>query len=257
MNELPASSRPAPPPLRIHHLMACAVVLSLQLMLWRQAFPAELINRLPIWALAFNAVGEAFIGIGLTFAILSIYWQLKGYAALIQPGQWLLERYFLVVPQFIFSRLVLAHVRIMAFPAKPLAAWTLDEYCWAATRVLFIVGSFASVLLPLLFFVWCAWRVADTRLWRFFFAIAALTSLSNIVPPFGLTSLSVESIRHFIAVRSFVSSIPTLAVLCWIIASERRAQLERFWTHWLGVGLSFAAPVLGIASGLVSLFGGY
>jgi hypothetical protein len=33
------TAKPDPPPLRIHHLMACAVIAAVQLSLWRVAFP--------------------------------------------------------------------------------------------------------------------------------------------------------------------------------------------------------------------------
>ncbi len=53
--------------------------------------PAEVLDSLPVWALAFNAIAQGFPSLGLTFAIFSIYWQLKGCAGLVQPGQWLLD----------------------------------------------------------------------------------------------------------------------------------------------------------------------
>ncbi len=91
--------RPAPPPLRIHHLMACAAVAAVQLSLWRASFThtAEIVSLLNA---VLTAIGYGLSAIGLTLAIFSIYWQRGGFAGLVQPGQWLLVRFVFLAIQF-------------------------------------------------------------------------------------------------------------------------------------------------------------
>src|SRR5690242_17008774 len=97
--------RPEPPPLRIHHLMACAVVAAVQLSLWRVAIPH---------AAQFTGVNAVMVGIiyifgaiGLTLALFSIYWQVNGLPGLVQPGQWLLVSYAVSALRFYVTILLL------------------------------------------------------------------------------------------------------------------------------------------------------
>jgi hypothetical protein len=47
-----------------------------------------------------------------------------------------------------------------------------------------------------------------------------------------------------------------LSLSIWIIVTEYPWQ-QRYWTHWLGVGLYVATAVLGLASGVINWFGWY
>src|SRR5262245_61498334 len=49
------------------------------------------------------AVSYGISAIGLTFAVLSIFWQRKGYAALVESGQWLLLRHAIGAIRFYIS----------------------------------------------------------------------------------------------------------------------------------------------------------
>lgn len=257
MNELPTPSRPAPPRLRIHHLMACAAVAAIQLTLWRNVIPAGMIDQLPAWAKAANAISMCFVDVGLTFALFSVYWQLEGYAALVQPGQWLLARRLIYLAQLVFGYLVVSHLRVTGPWGKSFALWSQQDKYLAIISVLYAVLSNINHALPAIFYAWCAWRVADTRPWRIFFSLNAINSLLHILPLYRfLNTTSGRSISRVLSAEMVITSILMLSLMLWVVLTDYRRR-QRYWTHWLGVGLCIAAEVLGFASGLMNWFGGY
>jgi len=63
-------------------------------------------------------------------------------------------------------------------------------------------------------------------------------------------------LSHTFGARFIFGGIAMLSLLSWIIASDNRLRLHRFWTHWLGVGLCVISEMLWLASGVI-VFGLY
>lgn len=96
------------PPLRIHHLMVCAAVAAVQLAFWRSTLPDDVLARISESSAAgvmLFAIDQTLNAAGLTLATFSVYWYLKGYAGLMQPGQWLLFIYFVSLLRWVSLRL--------------------------------------------------------------------------------------------------------------------------------------------------------
>ena len=164
--------RPDPPPLRIHHLMACAAVAAVQLSLMRAGFPQP-INTTSPFHTGLLAVYQVLSAVGLTLALFSIYWQRRGYAGLTQPGQWLLIVYAIsAIRQFasLFLTMTFVGPNWQNVLGAGDSAGTL-RFIWWSTNMVF------SMIVPICFYAWCAWRVADTPQWRIVFVMFAATAI--------------------------------------------------------------------------------
>jgi uncharacterized membrane protein len=237
--------------------MACAVVAALQLTLWRSLLPVGALDQIPTWAKVGNAIGLCIFDIELTFALWSVYWHFKGYAALVEPGQCLLARHLIYLVQLLVGLLILSHLRVTGPWGKSFALWSQQEKLVAVVSVLYVILANLNRALPAMFYAWCAWRVADTRPWRVFFCAKVVVGVLSLVPLsrfFDMTTVS--SISQVLSAQMVVISIVMLSLLTWIITTEYRGQ-QRYWTHWLGVGLCVATSVLELASGLLRWFGQY
>lgn len=235
----PVTVRPDPPPLRIHHWMLCVVVAAIQLAVLHSRLPSSVVQQMPLLAIAFNAVYEALGAVGVTLGILSIYWHLKGFAGLVQPGQWLL-----------FSS---------AIAAFPFYIVTLPLRRWNSVMALSIAGGLNVILyhiVPAIFFTLCAWKAADTRPWRVVFAFIAATMVvttswaSHVLTSYWITPLSVA-----IATPILVQSCLGLGVESWAAVTDITTRRARFWTHWAGIGLAILKQILFIAGGALTLLG--
>jgi len=146
------------------------------------------------------------------------------------------------------GQLALSHFRVPGPWGKSFALWSQQDKFFAVLSALYTIFAYANLALPALFSAWCAWRVADTWPWRIFFSLSAIMRLLSVLPLVAI----------FLVLRAgvIVTSIVMLSVLLWIVATEYRTR-ERYWTHWLGVGLCVATTVLEFASGVINWFGWY
>lgn len=231
--------RPDPPPLRIHHWMLCITIAAIQLTVLHSRMPSSVVRQMSLSAIAFNGLYEGLGAIGVTLGILSIYWHLKGYAGLEQPGQWLL-----------FSS---------AIAATPFYIVTLPLRRWNSVMALSIAAGVNVVLyhiIPAIFFTLCAWKVADTRPWRAVFVFLAATMVattswgSHVISSYRITPLSVA-----IAIPILAQSCFGLGIEGWAAVIDIHSRRARFWTHWAGIGLAILYQILFIAGGTLTLLG--
>jgi hypothetical protein len=240
------AQRPDPPPLRIHHLMACAAVTAAQFSLWRVAFP-QVFNELSAGNAAMMSVYLVFASIGLTCAIFSIYWHFKGYAGLMQPGQWLLLSYvFSVLTMYLQRALVL-----VVAPNWQNSLRAVDP-SGTLTVIIPVLRIFFHYVVPAGFFVWCAWKGADTLAWRFVFVILAITHALPIA--FSVDALRTQwglSPETAFAVFYLSQGGGALMFEIWAVGSDLARRHKRFWTHWVGVVLSMIGAAALIVTGVM------
>jgi hypothetical protein len=230
-----SGNRPGPPPLRIHHLMACAAVAAVQFSLWRVLYP-QTPSQVPVANAAMMAVGGSLSAIGLTLAIFSVYWHAKGFAGLVQPGQWLLMG-------FAFSALrnVLTLMWVMSITAAPGGSrsswWML--WSWMLFTTTFLV--------PFLFYAWCAWKVADTWPWRIAFAVMAISPVFTSGMMLQLfSSIAIANFQVIVWSAHIGRGVILILVEGWAAVSDLRTLRSRYWTHWAGVGLSLLVQLSSI-----------
>ena len=251
MNDQSRSSRPDPPPLRIHHLLVCAAVVAAHFALWRATLPADALERVATTgagSLALFAASHMIPAVGLTLAIFSAYWHVKGYAGLVQPGQWLLIA--LVISMLRWISQLFAPVWSMAPRSKNILLWDFADAGYSAA---YLLAWFISLLLPMLFFGWLAWRIADTRSWRLLFALKALGYLLVFAPQFLVRQWG-WSLGDAFTVLTTVASGGMMLCAIWAPANDYVHGIPRTWTHWVGIGLFIAQhAVRFIAFGLFSL----
>ena len=102
----------------------------------------------------------------------------------------------------------------------------------------FLILQVLYLGVPLLFLAWLAWRVADTRPWRFFFALLAACILCGSIVHYMHFSMRVSELQRGIASSALV----------WAIADDVAAGRRRYWTHWAGATLFAAGQLLALAS---------
>lgn len=240
------SGRPdPPPPLRIHHLLACGAVAAVTLTVWKSWLPAELSDQPPA-VLILSSIDPVLSAVALTLGVFSIYWHAKGYASLAQPGQWLLIGQVILTLRYL--RMLIPFFRRPDILNKNLLHWNLSETAIAVAYLAYVTVSY---LLPVVFFAWCAWRIADTRAWRILFAIIALGHAiptwmvfmfvgPPLVPPFS--TIWVE-----LLIRNSVMLVPGV----WAMIGDYLQSRPRVWTHWVGTAL-FVISHFVIALGIVA-----
>jgi hypothetical protein len=239
--------RPDPPRLRIHHLMVCAAVAALQLSLWRAGDP-EMIQRMSVVNAALFAAYRVLAAIGLTLAIFSIYWQQKGYAALVQPGQYLLLGYLVASLGFFYGAFM-----ALIFNRDWLYARGLSSNSGPLASSLSILYFLVSMGLPLVFFLWCAWKAADTIAWRVVFVVLAISTLLYFVPSVTFALGFSSSPLTAIALTNLGRGVVVLLLEIWAISEDVTRLRTRFWTHWAGAGLVIASQLLTIAGGVTMI----
>jgi hypothetical protein len=234
------------PPLRIHHLLACAAVAAVQLSLWRVCHPyyAEYFSAT---GAALEAIRQSLNAAGLTCALFSIYWHFKGHAGLAQPGQCLLIGHA-------FSALelyLMVLLRWLLGPDIGTAASNLNSnwVFWLIFNGLYAAIFFGTAA----FYGWCAWKVADTLPWRFTFALLSLTVLA--VQPWSLLATRSGYSRVVAVMIPVLAQGGTVLLLeIWAAADDLYSRRARFWTHWVGIALSMMAQTLLIVWCLINWF---
>ena len=229
--------RPDPPPLRIHHLMACAAVAAVQLSLMCAGFPQPSTTTSPFHTglLAFYQVLSA---VGLTLALFSIYWQRRGYAGLTQPGQWLLIVYAIsATRQFASLFLTMTFVG----PNWQNVAGNRRFRWHVAIHLVEHQHGLQHDRPDLLRRMVCMAR-ADTPQWRIVFAMFA--AMAILMGPFTYLFFSLlagTGVRFVTAFSGIVRAIPLMLCEGTAAAADLVSQRKRAWTHWVGVGLSMIA----------------
>jgi hypothetical protein len=216
---------------------------------WRVISPRDPFQNLTTPSLAMFAISQAMLAAGVTAAGFSVYWQWRGFAALVQPGQWLLLSYALMCFDILFRR----SISTLQF---------LDPLIWQKNILLWDVADFESMFAylilflvqvgpPLLLYGWGTWRIADTRPWRVFYVVMMLHSLLNMVMyhfRFGIFQWGVATSAGWIF--SF-TGIASLLLILWSAVSDLFSRRPRYWTHWFGAGLAVAGRGLYLASSLL------
>jgi hypothetical protein len=246
-------SRLPPPPLRIHHFMACAVVAAVLLSLLRLRFawsPSP--QQQSLAGNGLLAFTQVLTSIGLTLTGFSIYWWRKGYNSFSQPGQMLLVQY---AASLVLSLLTLAFAIAMSQ-----AGSTSRITSWISLLPMALgIGSLVfGVLLPVAFYSWCAWKIADTWPWRVLFVLCAvaaiLTSTLMMLLAQFIVRIGPSDIPFIIAVPQLMRGILLGGIGILVVVTDLAAHRNRSWTHWAGVILWLLGQVGSILSGLFYLF---
>jgi hypothetical protein len=95
-----------------------------------------------------------------------------------------------------------------------------------------------------IFFAWCALRVADTRAWRVLFAIMALSSAIPTGMVLMLTGAPLAPPFTAFRLDMLIRVLFKLAVGVWAWTSDRWQALPRAWTHWAGLALFVIADAI-------------
>lgn len=251
--------RPGPPPLRIHHLFLWTFVLAALLIELKGAVKADVWQRIPFHELVIFVVQETITSAGATLALLSIYWQKKGYAAFAQPGQWLLILTLYKVLESEFMRAMGWIGSIWSFHPKGILLWNLGDLpvvvCW-------ILQGIIMWAVPAAFYFVAARRAADTRPWRVFLVLSAIGLTvetvsyfiwatcflvgANPPPYFAFTGSYLAPIAsHWFS--NLVPVIVGVLLLAWAIIDDRVRDRPRYWTHWAGASLPIISRVIVIA----------
>jgi hypothetical protein len=242
--------RPDPPPLRIHHLMACAAVAAVMLSLLR--FRMSRSPQQQSLALSIFAFTQVLTSIGLTLTGFSIYWWRKGYASFSQPGQMLLVQYAATLALY-FVSIAFSMAMSGAGSGSRAASW------YSSLPLLMGIGSLLfGVLLPIAFYSWCAWKIADTWPWRVLFVLCALmavlTSTLAVMLMQGVTNVGPSNIQIIIAVPHLIRGTVLLAAGALAVATDLVAQRKRSWTHWVGLILWLLGQIGTLLMGLYYMF---
>jgi hypothetical protein len=240
LNDAADARNTGPPPLRIHHLLACAVVVGVQLSLWRAFFPADA-NQPGIY-MTMAGIGLTFSAIGATMALFSIWWQIIGRRGLTQPGQWLFFTNVLSLIGWLSGMMAYYWLREVRYGSG--ATWGGRDILLVAYQTIVFALQYG---LPLILFSWCAWKVADSLPWRMYFVLLAIGPLLfNLLVTFWGTGMPTAYILLHLA-RTALG----LLFLLTAVAQEIAAHRARYWTHWLGIGLTLLGNVFGlVANGL-------
>ena len=251
MDEDIISPRPEPPPLRIHHLMACAVVAAVELSLMR--FLLSLSPQQQTLASAgIYGFTQVLNAVGLTLTGFSIYWWRKGYASFSQPGQMLLIQYAAsLVLQLLGIVFTLAMFKAGGAPRNTSAMWVVT-WLYGGGSLLF------GILLPMAFYAWCAWRVADSWSWRVLFMLCALTtvltSTVSIIAAQMFWNFSPSNIQMIVGLPYVVRGALLFTVGVLVLVADLTTKRDRSWTHWAGIFLWISGQVGSLLMGLFYMF---
>lgn len=243
--------RPDPPPLRIHHLMVCAVVAAIELSLMRFMLSWSPQSRTMFGGGIFGFT-QVLNAIGLTLFGFSFYWWRKGYAAFTQPGQMLL-------PQYAASLLLYLFYMAFALTMRPIASSAQSPGWITWLPAIMGIGSLLfSVLLPIVFYGWCAWKFADTWPWRLLFVLCAVaavltSSLTMMLMQF-VTNVGPNNIQTVIAVPYLLRGILLMAAGALAVVTDLTAQRKRSWTHWAAIFLWLFGQIGTLLLGVYYMF---
>lgn len=242
--------RPDPPPLRIHHLMVCAVVAAVMLSLSR--FLLSLYPQQSFYGTGVFAFGQILDSIGLTLTGFSIYWWRKGYASFSEPGQMLLIPYAATL-WFFFSSIAFALAASRLDGGLGVSSWYSS-----ISVIIGIGGLLISFLLPIGFYCWCAWKIADTWPWRILFVAcalgAALTSTLAMMIAQRVIDVGPNNIDIVFVLPQLIQGVMLVAAGLLAVITDLTARRARSWTHWAGIILWLIGQIGSLLMGLYYMF---
>jgi hypothetical protein len=254
MDEDIISPRPDPPPLRIHHLMVCAVVAAVQLSLLR--FLLSLSQQQTLVANGVFGFTQVLSSVGLTLTGFSIYWRRKGYASFSQPGQMLLIQYAASFVMLLISILIMLAIYgpggVTSGPPSN-ASWA-----WLFPFVLGGGSLLFGVLLPVTFYIWCAWKIADTWPWRWLFILCALTavltSTISILLIQMFRNIGPSNLQIVVGTPYVIRGSVLLGAGLVAVVADWMSKWGRSWTHWAGIILWLLGQIGSLLMGLFYIF---
>lgn len=241
--------RPDPPPLRIHHLMACAVVAAVLLSILRFMLSLspqqQTLVHYGIYAFSF-----VLTSIGLTLTGFSIYWWRKGYAAFSQPGQMLLLQYAATLVLSLAGLTLMAAMTGFRGAGRPPSWYSFLPLAMSISSLVF------GILLPIAFYGWCAWKIADTWPWRILFASCALSAILTSALSMMLLQFMAgpSNIQLIVGVPYLIRGAVLLGVGVQAVATDLATKRKRSWTHWVGILLWLLGQIGTFLMGLYYLF---
>jgi hypothetical protein len=211
--------RPAPPPLRIHHIMVATAVVALLLAISHSLRQSNAYGFANVAASGQGIIMAIVSGLAVTLVGLGIVWRRRGYSFFDQPSHWLLLAQSLTAGFFIMAGVVTA------------ARLPDGHVVSAAVFSGFIVLINALVIGLNL---WAASKIADSIPWTLIFLIDGLLVLSI----FGMAWLGLGGL-----VPVVVWGAPSLTLTLLLLAAwgDRRDHIRRDWPHWFGVCLRFVS----------------
>jgi hypothetical protein len=219
----PLTTRPGPPPLRIHHLLLwmTATALFISAVLW---FDHGMRNGPPIKNITVNAALTA-MAIAASGALscggLGVYWRRRGYAFPVEPGEQLVALVAAGIVGFVATTILSLVVFFMVSHTFFPSVWFMSRFA-----VLFALA------------IWCLYGArprCDTLPWRILFDVFA--ALLLVAPYVGESAL-------------VVAAIVVLVLLVIAAGNDRRRNTRRNWMHWFGVGV---LAVIVLSCGVISL----
>jgi hypothetical protein len=240
-----AQDRPGPPPLRIHHVLVWMAVAAVSFTFYR----LFLVEVTPEWyssslkgyggAVAMSAIGLIIQAAGITLFLFAVYWRRKGVAVFRGPGEWLLCAFPYSIIEPAFTHLIFPAVFTTLFNQQPWHDYRLVWELGDIARALFWTCGFLLQLgIPTAFFGWCAWKIADSLVWRLVFASFCLGLMAwQVVMFFAFDSMTRTAPGYFMAVYVFVPSYFAAILATSAIASDYLTARPRSWLHWAGAGL--------------------
>lgn len=214
--------RPAPPPLRIHHLLIWTT-LTAAIIAGCMSFDRAARNGPAIKSKAIIAglvLGAVVIAGVLTVVGSGVYWRSRGVAFPQSPGDWLLVIIAAAVAGF-----------CIAFAAFLAIFFTIGDDDWF-TGYYFFVGVVETAAWIVAHIIGIK-RYSDTYAWRVTFVVLMFS-------PFA------------IGPTQFVGRIVVAVIACvlWAACVDWHKHIPRQWTHWCGVACAIS---LGIS--LICVFG--
>jgi len=217
------------PPLRIHHLMLWTAVTAVMMAITKSYdSPSAVVDSATIvgWVAA--------SAVALVVTIFGCVWRRRGLPFFNQPGHGIAVLIVLGVLRWSISTAMDSFIPIL-----------VD----ARLLLFYVLPSLLCSLLAIPFIIWIWRRLADTKIWKWYFFLWLLGALLEpggiLVLGFELTSIGTTIWLGITLLKiSFWIRAPEMLVLLVALAVDRRRQTPRHWTHWaavlayIGVGLS-------------------
>jgi hypothetical protein len=236
------------PRLRIHHLMTITAGTAVILTIVRLAVPIEQITQGDRAGALLPLAYVLIYSVGFCCALFAAYWRFQGLPAFRQPGQWLL----LIFPVTAIALLGLWAFATLLVPHVPSLSVSLAV----------LLSLLPNVVLPLLFYGYGAWRIADTPWWRAFFVMLVLGALVQLVLVLDMTVFrtgvntfifrGVASIGLVVLIQTLIPAAIGLSLLVAAMVNDARSH-PRHWSAWFGAGLFATTRLINVIATAISL----
>jgi hypothetical protein len=224
------------PPQRIHHLIIITAVTAVLLTIVRLAIPLDWIIRSNPAAAGFQLGLLMIYCIGIACAGFALHWWWKGLPAFRQPGQWLL----LVFPATAVGMFVLYVLSALSNPI-------------GNERHYFFFYAGFTLAVPAFYYGYGAWRIADTHLWRIFFAVMAIGSLLQLLlfvdSMFFQSGIVFSMLRGSLWVYTLLPNAISFLLLALAMVADTQKR-KRHWSHWAGAGLVASARLFNLSAAI-------